>query len=200
MSACVCTQSCLTVCHPMDCSPPGCSVCGIFKARILERVAISSSKGSSRPRDQTQVSCIPCIGRLDSLPLESLGKPTLCLYRLEETVSSSQAPKLEGRRKRASPFFPCSGVVLMLLTPPSQLKHHLHFWHLAPVLGGSFWKFSKQKPRLSGNCGRDLNHGQCYQSERGTSPDSKPTRNLTFFFPLKTFSNPSLVREWKAVN
>ena len=39
-------------------SPPGFSVHGIFQARILEWVAISSCKGSSQPRDQTRVSCI----------------------------------------------------------------------------------------------------------------------------------------------
>ena len=43
---------------PMDCSLPGSSVHGIFQARVLEWVAISSSMGSSGPRDQTQVSCI----------------------------------------------------------------------------------------------------------------------------------------------
>ena len=42
----------------MDCSLPVSSVPGIFPARILERVAISSSRGSSQPRDQTFVSCI----------------------------------------------------------------------------------------------------------------------------------------------
>ena len=50
-------KSCLTLCDPMDCSPPGSSVCGILQARILEWVAIPSSRGSSWPRDQTQVSC-----------------------------------------------------------------------------------------------------------------------------------------------
>ena len=49
------TQLYLTLCDPMDCSPPGSSVHGILKARILERVAISFSRGSSQPRDQTQV-------------------------------------------------------------------------------------------------------------------------------------------------
>ena len=44
--------------QPMDCSPPGSSVHGILQARILEQVAIPFSKGSSQPRDQTQVSCI----------------------------------------------------------------------------------------------------------------------------------------------
>ena len=51
-------QLCLTLCNPMDCSPPGPSVHGIFQARVLEWVAISFSRGSSQPRDWTQVSCI----------------------------------------------------------------------------------------------------------------------------------------------
>ena len=52
------TQSCLTLCDPMDCSVAGSSVHGIFQTRILEWVAVAFSKGSSQPRDQTQVSCI----------------------------------------------------------------------------------------------------------------------------------------------
>ena len=55
------TKSCLTPCHPMDYSPPGSSVHGISQARMLEWVAISSSQGSSWPREQTLVSGI---GRL----------------------------------------------------------------------------------------------------------------------------------------
>ena len=51
-------QSCPTLCHPMDCSPPGCSVHGTVQARILEWVAFPFSKESSRLRDRTQVSCI----------------------------------------------------------------------------------------------------------------------------------------------
>ena len=52
------TQSCPTLCDPMDYSPPGSSVHGILQARVLEWVAISFSRGSSGPRDQTQVSHI----------------------------------------------------------------------------------------------------------------------------------------------
>ena len=52
------TQSCPTLCNPMDCSLSGSSVHGIFQARVLEWVAISFSTGSSRPRDRTQVSHI----------------------------------------------------------------------------------------------------------------------------------------------
>ena len=46
------------LCDPVDCSPPGSSVHGILQARILEWAAISFSRGSSRPRDRTQVSRI----------------------------------------------------------------------------------------------------------------------------------------------
>ena len=58
---CVCarvTQSCLTLCNPMDCSSPGASIHVIVQARILEWVAISFSRVSSQPRDQTWVSCV----------------------------------------------------------------------------------------------------------------------------------------------
>ena len=51
-------QSCLTLCDPLDCSPPGSSVHEILHARILEWVVISFSRGSFPPRDQTQISCI----------------------------------------------------------------------------------------------------------------------------------------------
>ena len=51
-------QSCPTLCDHMDCSLPGSSVLGIFQAIVLEWIAISYSRGSSRPRDRTWVSCI----------------------------------------------------------------------------------------------------------------------------------------------
>ena len=44
-------QSCLTLCDPMDCSQLGSSVHGILQARILEQVAMPSSRGSSQTRD-----------------------------------------------------------------------------------------------------------------------------------------------------
>ena len=46
-------QSCPTLCSPMDCSPPGSPVHGIFQPRVLEWVAISFSRGSSQPKDRT---------------------------------------------------------------------------------------------------------------------------------------------------
>ena len=53
------TQSCPTLCDPMDCSASGSSVHGILQAKILEWFAILFSRGSSWPKDRTfQVSCI----------------------------------------------------------------------------------------------------------------------------------------------
>ena len=60
-SSCVCIHSvaklCLTLCNPMGYSPPGSSVHGISQPRILEWVTIPFSRGSSRSRDRTHISC-----------------------------------------------------------------------------------------------------------------------------------------------
>ena len=62
--------------QPYDCSPPGSSVHGILQARILEWVAMPSSRGSSWPRDRTHVSCGSCICR-QILYLWATGKALL---------------------------------------------------------------------------------------------------------------------------
>ena len=63
------------LCNPMDCNSPGSSVHGILQARILEWVAMSSSRGSSQPRDQTGVCCVSCIGRWILYPPSNWGSP-----------------------------------------------------------------------------------------------------------------------------
>ena len=65
---CVCglTLSCLTLCEPLGCSQTASSVQGIFQARILEWIAIFSSRGSSQPRDRTHVSVSPAL-QVDSI-------------------------------------------------------------------------------------------------------------------------------------
>ena len=77
------TQSCLTLCDPMDCSPVGSSVHGILQAKILEWVAISFSRESSQPRDWTQVSRIA--GRLftDWATRET---PLICLMAFKKVL------------------------------------------------------------------------------------------------------------------
>ena len=69
-------QSYLTLCNPMDCSPPRSSVHRIFQARVLVWVAMPSSRGSSRPRDRTHVSYVSCIGRWVLYHLCHLGSPS----------------------------------------------------------------------------------------------------------------------------
>ena len=54
-------QLCLTLCYSMDCCPPGSSVHGILQTRILEWVAMPSSRGSSKPRDRTRVPMSPAL-------------------------------------------------------------------------------------------------------------------------------------------
>ena len=68
------TQSCPTLCDPVDCSLPGFSIHGILQARILEWVTISFSRGSFWPRDWTCISCIFCTGRWFSTSVPP-GKP-----------------------------------------------------------------------------------------------------------------------------
>ena len=66
VSVCVHTKSlqlCPTLCHPIDCSSPDYSIREIPQARILEWVAMSSSRGSSWPRNWICISLISCIGR-----------------------------------------------------------------------------------------------------------------------------------------
>ena len=63
INMCVPAQSCLTLCNPMNCGPPASSIHGILQSKVLEWVAISSSRGSSWPRAWTQVSYISFIGR-----------------------------------------------------------------------------------------------------------------------------------------
>ena len=75
-------QSCLTFCDHMDCSIPGSSIYGIFQARVLEWVATSLSRGSSRTRDRTQYPTLEA----DTLTSEPPGKPKLsCFYLYYQT-------------------------------------------------------------------------------------------------------------------
>ena len=92
MCVCVCAQLCPTLCDHIDCSLPGSSVFGTFQARILEGIAISFSRGSSRPRDQTRVSHVSCTAS-GFFPAEPLGKPhKLSIPFSHSVVSNSLWP------------------------------------------------------------------------------------------------------------
>ena len=89
LCVCVCVYVCVCVCvraracmlslfSPVDCSPPSSSVQGVSQARILEWVAMSFSRGSSRPRDWTGISCTAG----GFFTAESPGKPPVAFYIL----------------------------------------------------------------------------------------------------------------------
>ena len=64
MHTCMCAkllQACFTLCDPVDCSLLGSSVHGILQARILKWVSMPSSRGFSKPRDQTYISWFPAL-------------------------------------------------------------------------------------------------------------------------------------------
>ena len=104
---CAHIQSCPTLCNPMDCSPPGSSVHGIFQPRILEWVAMSFSRGSSQSRDKTHVSCL---GRRVLYELNHWGSPVGGegdKYLLDNKPVSHgwKTPKLNSQVERGS-FWP----------------------------------------------------------------------------------------------
>ena len=78
-------QSCPTLCDPMDCCPPGFSVHGIPQARILEWVAMSSSRGVILIQGSN-----PCLlhWQAGSLPLAALGKPILSVLLFTKDLNS----------------------------------------------------------------------------------------------------------------
>ena len=79
-------QSCLTLCDPMDCSPPGSSVHEILQTRILEWVAVPSSGGSSPPRNWTCVSCIAG-GFITAEPRDKSPFPSTLLYLVSDAMA-----------------------------------------------------------------------------------------------------------------
>ena len=83
----------------MECSPPGSSVHGISQARILEWVAISSSRGSSRPRDQT---CVSCMGRQILYHWASSEVQVLFYWWKKKELRSSDLPKVTQFVRRVS--------------------------------------------------------------------------------------------------
>ena len=82
---CVCAQSCLTFCILLDYGPPDSSIAGILQARILEWVAVSSSRRSFQPRGRTRISCVSCI-RASSLPTEPSGISILLSLKICEVI------------------------------------------------------------------------------------------------------------------
>ena len=101
--ACLATSAVSTLCDRMDCSPPGSSVHGMLQARVLEWVAMSFSRGSSQPRDQTCVSCL-LHWQAGSLPLTPCGKPTayvrlprMSVFNPQDVMSRGELPRVRDK-------------------------------------------------------------------------------------------------------
>ena len=105
LSCCCClvTKSCSSLCNSINSSPPGSSVCGISQMRIVEWVVLPFCRESSRPWDQTHISCIAA----DSLWLSHQGSPSLYLPSMY--------------------LFPCLFVCLLPMDAP-RLQYQLLWW------------------------------------------------------------------------
>ena len=103
-------------CHPVDYSPPGSSVHGVFQARILEWVVIASSRGSSWPMDWTCISYVFCTGRRVLYYLCHLGSPWV------HSVQFSSVQSLSRVRLFATPWITARQASLSITNSRSSLR------------------------------------------------------------------------------
>ena len=94
----------------MDYTPPGSSVQGILQARTLGCIAIPSSRGSSRPRDQTHISCVSCISRQILYHLNHQGSGCLSSVQFSHSVVSNSLQHHELQHSRPPCPSPTPGV------------------------------------------------------------------------------------------
>ena len=106
----------------MDCSPAGSSVNGIIEARMLVWVAIPFSRGSSQPRNWTQVSCVA--GRFFTFELQ--GRPKLDIIISKE---NNQLHENQGRLPCALVYSQCPGAPEILTEREDEhsLKHKMRY-------------------------------------------------------------------------
>ena len=122
---CICSQSfqsCPTLCNPGDCSPPGSSVHRIGQQEYWSGLAaISSSRGSSRPRDQTCISCASCIadGFFTAEPRERGPWDNIKVQSDKSIVCGVRSGC--GRESRVISEFPRHSPLLMLQISPFSL-------------------------------------------------------------------------------
>ena len=132
---CSVAQLCPTLCDPIDCSPSGFSVRGIFQVRILEQVITSSSRGSSWPRDRTCIPCVSCFDRWILHPnsfikVKSTRSWFLCLHFFIYFEWKSKSLPLESFNKSHFPyckptFGPWQYTALRETTPVSCRRTHV---------------------------------------------------------------------------
>ena len=115
----VSTQSCHTLCDPIDCSPPGSSVHGILQAGILEWVATPFSRGYSWPRDWTLVSCVA--GRFFTIMMVA---GVLFIYLVY--FAHWWIPRTDSGHRSCS--------MLISMTTSKWITKRMHEWIYCPVI------------------------------------------------------------------
>ena len=125
LCVCLCVHTCSVV--PSIATPPGSSSHGILQARILEWAVISPSRGSSSPRDPTQVSCISCTGRQVPYHLCHLESPVLVWIKSvnphsnDESVIPLSYPFTEEKAEEQKDPATAQGSQPMQFTGPAEV-------------------------------------------------------------------------------
>ena len=163
----------------MDCNIPGSSVHGIFQARILEWVAISFSRGSSRPRDRTQVSYI--IGRC--FTIWATGKPHFSKCSIYSILSFYTVHEFSQQVYSGGlPFSPPVDVLLELSTMTclgwpyiAWLIASLSYAAPSPQQGSDLWRdflFLGSKITVDGDCNYEIRRWLLFGRKAMTNLDS----------------------------
>ena len=146
------------LCDPTDCSPAGCSVRGIFQARILECVAISFSRGSSQPRDGTCVSCADRWILYRWATRESLSPSLLCAKWFPQSNQTwcvkckTLQPFLASfpcKNRFSSDGIPCRDGICDIIESPFAASSWWAHWGVAWWLLSCNWLHSLQEPSRS---------------------------------------------------
>ena len=169
-------QSYPTLCDPKDCSLPDLSVHGILQSRIFEWVAMSSSRESSWPRDQTWVSYNSCIGVWVLYHWCHLGSPTAVLQFRRSVVSDSLKPHgLQQAR------LPCPSP-----TPGACSNSCPSSWWYPPTISSSVGPFSSrlQSFPASGSLPMSQLFASDGQRIRVSTSGSVLPMNIQDWFPL----------------
>ena len=119
-----CSSCVQLIFDPMNCSPPGCSVHRILQARILEWVAMPSSRGSSQSRNQNCVSYVSCIGRQLLYHEHHLGSTQMVPKDVRKCDAGRRCQSLCQGKHLCGCFQLWHGALLWgLLLPPARVSH-----------------------------------------------------------------------------
>ena len=185
-------ESCLTLCNPMDCGPPGFSVHGIFQARILEWVAMPSSRRSPQPRDWTGVSDVSCIGK-QVLYHYRLGSPTYDCLPLTELFNNTFLYPVPSSLVTGSDIL-CVSIFAGISFTPSQWTYSLKKVSFPQMRGksGSFistFKLTMKVSNMGPSCQSASSGRELFPVLIPFSSSPQPFIFVTPFFVLSRYNS-----------